>query len=233
MLDFSRFEYLTFDCYGTLVDWEAGLLGALRPILEAHGKSIADARVLEVYGELEAELEEGSFIPYREVLRSVVRRFGKKLGFTPSLMEEDSLPTSMANWRPWPDTVAALKELKTRYKLAIISNVDDDLFAPTSRHLKVKFDEVITAGQARCYKPGPAIFKMALDRIGVPPANVLHVGQSIYHDVLPGQSLGMSTVWVNRPSARKNVGAVITAKGKPDLEVPGLAELAGFALQAA
>jgi len=230
MLDFSRFQYLTFDCYGTLVDWETGILGALRPVLEAHGKGVADSRLLELYGELEAQEESGPFVVYSEVLRSVVRGLGKKLGFTPTLVEEDALPKSLSRWRPWPDTVAALRELKTRYKRAIISNVDDDLFAPTARHLQVPFDYVVTAGQARCYKPGLAIFQMALKRIGVPAGDVLHVGQSIYHDVLPAQSLGMKTVWVNRPSARANVGAVIPASGKPDLEVRGLAELATLAV---
>jgi 2-haloacid dehalogenase len=230
MLDFSQFRFLTFDCYGTLIDWETGLLGALRPILEAHGKKIDDAELLEMYGELEEQAERPPFAAYRDVLRSVVRGLGKKLGFTPSLMEEDALPNSIARWQPWPDTVAALKALRSRYKLAIISNVDDDLFAPTSRHLQVSFDHVVTAGQAHCYKPGMAIFQLALEKVGVPPAEVLHVGQSIYHDVLPAQSLGMKAVWVNRPSARPNVGAVIRASGKPDLEVQGLAKLAELAV---
>jgi len=229
MLDFSQFKYLTFDCYGTLINWEAGLLAALRPILEAHGKPVPDADLLELYGSLEAEAERPPYTLYRDVLRLVVRGIGKKLGFTPSLLEEESLPQSLARWRPWPDTVPALKELKSKYKLAIISNVDDDLFAPTSRHLQVVFDDVVTAGQARCYKPGLAIFQMALERLGASASQILHIGQSIHHDVVPAQSLRIKTVWVNRPSARPNVGAVVAASGKPDLEVRGLAELAKMA----
>jgi 2-haloacid dehalogenase len=225
MLDFSRFRFLTFDCYGTLVDWESGIFSALRPIFASHGKSLDDARLLELYGELEAQEEAGPFRSYREVLRSVVRGFGQKLGFTPTEAEERSLPESLKNWKPWPDTVAALQQLKARYRLAIISNVDDDLFAPTARQLQVPFDQVITAQQAQCYKPSPGIFHQALKRIDASPQQVLHVGQSIYHDVNPARSLGMSTVWVNRPSPRVGIGAVKPASGQPDLEVPDLAAL--------
>src|SRR6266568_569464 len=119
----------------------------------------------------------------------------------------DLLPQSLATWRPFPDTLPALLELKQRYQLAVISNVDDDLFASTAPQLKVSFNHVITAGQARCYKPCLEIFKMAVTRIGVPPAHMLHIGQSIYHDVIPAKSLGISTVWVNRPSPRPGAGA--------------------------
>jgi 2-haloacid dehalogenase len=127
---------------------------------------------------------------------------------------------------PWTDTVDALRELKKRYRLAIISNVDDDMFAATARHLQVPFDHVITAQQAQCYKPCREIFDLALKRIGEAPEKVLHVGQSVYHDVMPAKSLGLSTVWVNRPSARPGVGAVKAASGRPDLEVSSLAQLA-------
>src|ERR1700758_2149979 len=124
MLDFHRFRVLTFDCYGPLIDWESGLFAALRPILARHGATLDEVRLLELYGELEAHAEEGEFRTYRAVLRSVVRGFGQKLGFTPTEEEERSLPESLKNWKPWPDTVAALEKLRTRYKLAIISNVD-------------------------------------------------------------------------------------------------------------
>jgi 2-haloacid dehalogenase len=115
--------------------------------------------------------------------------------------------------------------LKKRYQLAVISNVDDDLFAATAPQLKVPFNHVITAGQARCYKPGLEIFKMALTRIGVPASQILHVAQSIYHDVIPAKSLGISTVWVNRPSPRPGAGAAKSASSTPDLEVTDLTAL--------
>ena len=226
MLDFNRFEILTFDCYGTLIDWETGILAALRRILAAHGAQIDDATILKLYGDFEQLAEEGQFHPYRTVLESVVRRFGAQLGFTPTDAEARSLPDSLANWKPWPDTVAALHELKKRFRLAIVSNVDDDLFATTRPKLEVELDEVITAQQAQAYKPSLKMFELALSRIKAPAHRVLHVAQSVYHDVVPAQSLGLATVWVNRPSARPGVGAVKFADAKPDLEVRSLAELA-------
>src|SRR5580700_7179840 len=229
-LDFNRFEFLTFDCYGTLIDWETGLLSALHRILSAHGKKIDDATLLELYGNFEQLSEQGVFHPYREVLQSVVRQFGDELGFVPTAEEVRSLPDSLTLWRPWPDTVAALRRLKSRYRLAILSNVDDDLFAATRPQLEVEFNEVITAQQAQAYKPSLKLFELALSRIHAPAHRVLHVGQSIYHDVVPAQALGLATVWVNRPSARPGVGAVKAAEATPDLTVSSLTELAAAAV---
>ena len=230
MLDFSRFEILTFDCYGTLIDWETGILSALHRILSTHGKKIDDAAILKLYGDFEQRSEQGAFRPYREVLESVVRQFGEEFRFTPSPEEVRSLPDSLPAWKPWPDTVSALRQLKTRFRLAIFSNVDDDLFAATRPQLGVDFDEVITAQQAQAYKPSLKLFELALSRIQTPAHRVLHVAQSVYHDVVPAQSLGLATVWVNRPSARPGVGAVKAAEAKPDLTVSSLGELAAAAV---
>jgi 2-haloacid dehalogenase len=139
------------------------------------------------------------------------------------------LPDSLASWKPWPDTVAALRLIKARFRLAILSNIDDDLFAFTRPQLEVDFDEVLTAQQAQAYKPSLKIFELALSRIKAPAHRVLHVGQSVYHDVIPAQALGLATVWVNRPSARPGVGAVKSAEATPDLTVTSLAELAELA----
>ena len=229
MLDFTRFKVLTFDCYGTMIDWETGIFSALRPILAAHRKSIPDSDLLQLYSELEASAEQGEFLCYRDVLQSVVRGFGEHLGFAPTADEVHSLPESLANWQPFPDTVEVLRKLKGRYQLAVISNVDDDLFAATAPKLGVGFDHVITAQQAGRYKPCMRIFKLAEERMGVSLDQWLHVGQSIYHDVIPAQSLGIATVWVNRPSPRPGAGAAKAAAGKPDLEVPNLRALAELA----
>ena len=231
MLDFHRFQALTFDCYGTMIDWEKGIFSALRPILEAHGKTIDDFALLKLYSELELKAEQGEFRKYREVLQSVVAGFGEQLGFKPSEEEIRSLPGSLPQWPPFPDTVAALKRLQTRYKLAVISNIDDDLFAGSEPKLQAQFDHVITAEQARSYKPSHNNFRLALKRLGLAPDHVLHVGQSLYHDVTPAKSLGIATVWVNRPSPRPGAGAARTADGKPDLEVSDLATLAEIALR--
>lgn len=229
MLDFTRFEILTFDCYGTLINWEAGILPAFHRILSAHGKSVDDTILLKLYGDFEQRAEQPPFQPYREVLKSVVRQLGAEVGFTPAPEEERSLPDSLAGWKPWPDTVAALRRLKARFRLAILSNVDDDLFAATRPQLGVDFDEVVTAQQAQAYKPSLKLFELGLSRINAPAHRILHVGQSVYHDVVPAQALGLATVWVNRPSARPGVGAVKSADAKPDLTVSSLEELATIA----
>ena len=225
MFDFSRFEVLTFDCYGTLINWEGGLLPALRQVLSSHSTNIDDAKILELYGEFEPRAELPPYRTYRDVLGSVVRDFGSKFGFSPTADEVRSLADSLPSWKPWPDTVAALCQLKTRFRLAILSNIDDELFEATRPQLGVAFDEVVTAQQAQAYKPSLKLFELALSRINAPSHRVLHVGQSIYHDVVPAQSLGLATVWVNRPSARPGIGAVRFAEAIPDITVTSLQEL--------
>jgi 2-haloacid dehalogenase len=224
-LDFDQFKVITFDCYGTLIDWESGLLAAIRPILRAHGMNLSDVQILQVYSELEPK-EQNPYRRYREVLSNVVRGFGERLRFSVSDAEAESLPESLKNWLPFPDTNAALRRLKTKYKLAIISNTDDDFFAATSRHLGIKFDEVVTAEQARYYKPSLAPFELALRRLGLPREQVLHAGQSVHHDVLPAKSLGLATVLV----VRRGFGATIPAEGEADLRVPDLQTLAKLAV---
>jgi 2-haloacid dehalogenase len=231
MLDFSRFEILTFDCYGTLINWEAGLLPSLHRVLSAHGKRLDDSTLLTLYGDFEQRSEAEPFMPYRDVLASVVVQFGKEFGFTPSSDELNALARSLTTWDPWPDTVGALHRLKRKFRLAILSNIDDDLFASTRPKLEIEFDEIITAQQAQAYKPSLKLFELALSRVKAPAHRVLHVGQSLYHDVVPAQALGLATVWVNRPSARPGVGAVKQAQATPDVTVSGLAELADLALQ--
>ncbi|HTK95624.1 MAG TPA: haloacid dehalogenase type II [Terriglobales bacterium] len=222
MLDFKSFEVLTFDCYGTLIDWETGILGALRPLVAKHGKKVSDQELLALYGELEARLEAGEYKRYREILRQVVRAMGERLGFQATEAEMDSLPDSLGAWPPFPDTVAALRRLKSRYQLAILSNTDDDLFAQTAKRLEVPFDFVITAQQAGSYKPSLNNFLLALKRVGVPQGKVLHVGQSRHHDIAPARELGLKNVLVTR----RGHGATVANAAQPDLEVPDLKTLA-------
>ena len=229
MSNFPRFRIITFDCYGTLINWEPGILRSLRPILTAHGAHLSDAEILRLYGELESEAEAGEYRSYREVLREVVRQFGERLGFRTTPTEQDSLPESMQKWKPFPDTLVALACLKSKLQVGIISNVDDDLFAATARKLKTDFDVVVTAAQARAYKPAKEIFALAEKKIGVPREQWLHAGQSTYHDIIPARALGIATAWVNRPSVRPNIGAARKATSKPDFEVHSLAELAEMA----
>lgn len=226
MLDFSRFRSISFDCYGTLIDWETGILSVLRPLVQQHSIDLPDDDLLQIYGELEAAAEAGDYKPYRDVLREVAAGIAQRLGFVATPTEQNSLPDSISLWRPFPDTVNALRDLSSKFKLAIISNIDDDLFAASARQLETNFDHVITAFQARAYKPSPTIFRLAQERLGISTQEWLHAGQSIYHDVVPAKSLGIATAWVNRPSKRPGVGAVRQAIGVPDLEVTSLKELA-------
>jgi len=224
MVDFSKFKVLTFDCYGTLIDWESGILQALLPILFRRDVALSDGEILGLYAELEGKAEQGTYVKYREILRKVMRSFGEKFKFAPGEEELNALPDSVKNWKPFTDTVDALQKLKERYKLAIISNTDDALFAETGKHLKVKFDWVITAEEVKSYKPSLNNFKQAMQKIDLPPDKILHVAQSVYHDIIPAKSLGLATVLVRRRGA----GATLPAEGRPDLEVPDLKTLAGM-----
>jgi 2-haloacid dehalogenase len=239
MLDFSRFSHLTFDCYGTLIDWETGILNALRPVLAAHRRPLTDREILEMYAELESLAEQGPYMPYAKVLEEVVNGFGQRLGFTPDVHQECVLEDSLKNWPPFSDTVAALEKLATRYKLCVISNIDDDLFAETEYQLtggpasdgSIRFAHVITAQQCGSYKPSLNNFATALERIGVGTSKVLHVAQSLHHDAAPARSIGLATVWVNRRKGQEGPGATPATTGvTPDLEVATLQELAETAV---
>lgn len=230
MIDFSRYECLTFDCYGTLVDWEAGMLAAIKPVLAAHHRSESDEKILELYAAIESKLEAGPYMSYRQVLERAMQMLASRLSFALHEGEIDTLANSVKNWPPFPDTIDALRRLKTRYRLAIISNIDDDLFADTAKLLEVAFDFVITAQQAGSYKPSHNNFELALRRIGLPKEKILHCAQSIFHDIVPARALGIANVWVNRRAGRAGTGATPRADATPDLTVTSLKELADRAL---
>ncbi len=225
-MDFSHFKVLSFDCYGTLIDWETGILGALRPMLRQRGKQVPDNELLKLYAEFEAQEEAREYRPYREVLGSVVQDLGKRLGFLPSSVEVASLAESVVGWLPFPDTVDAVRRLKTRYKLAILSNIDDELLAHSARRLQVPFDFVITAQQCRSYKPSLNNFRTLLERVEVGAGAILHCAESRFHDVAPARQLGIASVWVNRHASRPGTSASGTGEAAPDLEVPDLKTLA-------
>lgn len=229
MIDFSRFTHLTFDCYGTLIDWETGILAALNPVLEVHRVSAEASDLLRAYARHEAAQEAGPYQPYREVLRATLAGIGRDFGFTPTGAEQDAFADASGDWPPFADTVDALSVLKARYKLVIVSNIDDDLFARTATLLRVPFDEVITARQVGSYKPGRAHFDAVLGRTGASVTRVLHVAQSLYHDHVPAKRMGFATVWVNRPSLLPRTGLSLPAEVTPDLEVPDMASLAAAA----
>jgi 2-haloacid dehalogenase len=226
MLDFSQFEALTFDCYGTLIDWESGILRALHPMLEAHRIKASEEELLEAYATAESRAESGVFKPYKRVLEEVVGGLGARFGFQPGDQERRSLAESVRTWQPFSDTVGALKRLHLRCKLSVISNIDDDLFAETAKLLEVPFDFVTTALEVGSYKPSLRNFHRSLEKMKVSKDQVLHVAQSLHHDVEPARALGIHSVWVNRRHGKAGGGATVPSSAKPDLEVPDLATLA-------
>ncbi len=225
MVHFEHFTHLTFDCYGTLIDWETGILTAVMPVLARRGIAAEAEQLLQLYVKYEAEQEAGPYKPYRDVLQGVIAGIGGELGFVPTAAELRALPDSVGHWPPFADTVAALRRLQTRYKLVIISNIDDVMFAETNKLLQVVFDDIITAQQVGSYKPALQNFHFALARLGVPLQHVLHVAQGLYHDHVPAKALGLTTVWVNRPSKLPGTGLALPVQVSPDLEVPDLQSL--------
>lgn len=225
-MNFDDFKCLSFDCYGTLIDWETGISSALRPILETHGVSADHDSLLELYGKAEAEVEAETFRPYREVLQAVLFKFGDVYGFEPSRDELESFSGSVMNWPAFPDSSEALQALATRYQLIILSNIDDDLFRYSQEILGVQFDHVFTAQQIGSYKPSPRNFEYLIQHAGVPENEILHIAQSLFHDIAPAGAIGLSTVWVNRRKDLAGSGATPSAEVEPDLEVPDLHSLA-------
>jgi len=225
VLDFARFTAVTFDCYGTLIDWETGIVEAVRPMLERHGVVANDDEILEAYASLESKTETGPYRAYRSVLRLVAADLSRGFGFEPSVAETMCLEKSLGAWPPFSDTVISLTRMKERYRLGVISNIDEDLFEQTAARLGVAFDWMVTAERAQAYKPSTAPFRLAFEAIGAPPDRILHVAQSIYHDIVPARELGLAVVWVNRRGGRAGFGATPPAHAEPDLEVPDLATL--------
>lgn len=225
-LNLADFEVLTFDCYGTLIDWETGIWDALHSVFASHRIQIEVDQALELYGELEAEVEQEPYREYKKVLSTVLNRLGLRLGFVPTSAELESFSRSVKNWPAFPDSSRALQKLEQKYKLAIISNIDDDLFAFSAERLQTNFEWIITAQQVKSYKPSLNNFQFAFERIAVPQNKILHVAQSLYHDMVPAKALGLSTVWINRRRDKLGFGATPPAQVDVDLEVPNMQVLA-------
>jgi len=225
-IDFDRFEVLTFDCYGTLIDWETGILAGLRRVLAPRNLTVDDDSLLGRYARHEAAIEAGDYISYRDVLAGTLRGVCAELGVEPTDDEAAGFGSAVGEWPAFPDSSAALARLAGRFRLAVITNCDDDLFAASSRLLGVTFDWVVTAQQVRSYKPALRNFEVAFERIGVPRERILHVAQSLFHDHVPARRLGIASVWVDRRHDRPGSGATPPAAASPDLTVPDMATLA-------
>jgi 2-haloacid dehalogenase len=231
LIDWSRIRVLSFDCYGTLIDWESGIISALNALLSRHCKRLADENLLELYAQAESRVEKGKFVKYRKVLMHVVKKIAETLAFTPSKTDLDCLSFSLPTWKPFQDTNESLRRLKARYKLAIISNIDNDLLLTSIQHMKVKFDFIITSEEARAYKPDLRVFQLAIRKTGVRRNEILHVAQSLYHDICPARRLRIFTVWMNRTKRRQGFGATPRASCRPDLEVSDMKTFADIVIK--
>lgn len=214
-------DVVTFDCYGTLIDWERGISGAFAAALEADGVSLDPARVLAAYHEIEPAVQAESYRSYREVLAETARRVARRLGWDLPDGRAGFLAESVSGWPAFADTNPALERLaRAGYRLGILSNVDDDLLAGTRRQLTAPFDLIVTAQQAGSYKPAAGHFEIARRRAG--GARWLHAAQSYFHDVQPARALGIPCAWINRKGEPAPDG------GRADQEFRDLAGLAGW-----
>jgi 2-haloacid dehalogenase len=227
--DFGRFEALTFDCYGTLIDWETGLSDAFRQIFRARGIDVAADTLLERFAAHESAAEAGPYRRYQDVLATALRGVTAEYRIEPTADEIEAFSGSVGDWPAFADTAAALARLKERFKLGVITNCDDDLFEASLPRLGVAFDWVVTAQQVGAYKPSHRNFEVAFERIGLPRERILHVAQSLFHDHVPARQVGLAGVWIDRRSDREGGGATPPATATPDATFPDMASFAAAA----
>ncbi len=229
VIDLSQKRFLTFDCYGTLIDWETGILNALAPVLAHHQVEAHGDDLLVSFARHQSPIESGPYRRYPDVLAATLEGMAAELGFTPHPAELEQFSHSVGDWPAFSDTVAGLQRLADRYGLVILSNIDDDLFEASRPRLGVEFLEVVTAQQVGSYKPNPAHFHTVLERLACQPDAILHVAQSLYHDHGPAQALGWNSVWINRRHDKPGTGATAESDARPDLTFNDLASFAEWA----
>ena len=221
---------ISFDCYGTLIDWECGIADALSEWSRRQGAGLERAELLAAFSEAEPVVQSSDpELPYPEVLRRVAQRIGRRFALPVSDAEAGEFARSIRRWPPFPDTSKALARLQEHYRLAVLSNVDKESFAATERALGIRFDLVCTAEEIGSYKPDPRNFRFLLARLaelGIEQGELLHAAQSLFHDVQPAGALGIRTAWVDRYGGAEN-GAARTPEAEvlPDITVSSLAEL--------
>ena len=226
MLNFEKFEWISFDCYGTLVDWETGIHDVVAEVFARHGVRRTRAEILAMFANAEPRVQSsGQFMEYRRVLRDVMEIMAWEASIRLPRTEADCLPDSLPQWPVFPDAPAALAKMQERYRLGIISNVDDELFAGTAEALGIEFDGVITSQQAGSYKPDLRNFHLAQERFATGKEQWLHVAESLFHDIGPANLMGIPSVWVNRPDRG---GGTKPTGAKPSLSVQDLTELSSL-----
>jgi 2-haloacid dehalogenase len=232
------FEALSFDCYGTLIDWESGLSAILIPWAARHGLTLGADELLERYATAEAyEERETPGALYPEILAASMRRLGDAVGIEVLGSESEALATSVPDWPAFPDSAAALAALSSLYKLIILSNVDRASFAGSNARLGVRFDAIVTAQDVGSYKPSTRNFDALITTargLGIGEGRLLHVAQSLHHDHIPAKARGLPTVWIDRRGQRSGWGATpppeITVT--PDWIFQSMAELAAACVEA-
>jgi 2-haloacid dehalogenase len=232
-MELAAFKALTFDCYGTLIDWESGIWHALAPLVDrAGGTRVRDA-ALEDFGRHEAAQEAATpAMPYPQLLSEVYRRLAREWGVAVTRVEADRFGASVPDWPAFPDSAAALRYLKRHYRLVILSNVDRLSFRASNARLQVEFDAVYTAQDIGSYKPDPRNFEYLLRRLqedfGLARPDILHTAQSLFHDHVPARRAGLATAWIDRRHASSGWGATAPPPGTPqyDFRFDSLAALA-------
>ena len=230
-LAYGAFDALTFDCYGTLIDWETGILAALRSVVPATADEDSEL-LLDQYANAEVALEAGPYRRYREIAGDALATVARAHGAEPAPDDVARLGGSVVDWPAFPDSHDALVRLKTRFRLGVLTNCDDDLFAASRARLNVDFDWIVTAQQVGSYKPDERNFAALVARLdadGVRQERILHVAQSLFHDHAPAQRLGFRSVWINRRNDRPGGGATPPADARPDATFPSMAAFAGAA----
>lgn len=215
----DSFDIITFDCYGTLIDWESGIFDAFQAEAAKDGKQLQRNHVIAAYSNEEPAVESEGYRSYRDVLGETARRVAPSLGFKIDDARSGFLGDSLPNWKPFADTNPALERLASRFELGILSNIDDELLAATRRHFTVSFDLIVTAQQIKSYKPAEAHFTEAIARTA--GKRLLHAAQSYFHDVVPASRLGIPSVWVNRHGSTAEPDGPL-----PTYEVRSLTEFA-------
>jgi len=226
----SDFKILTFDCYGTLIDWESGMIAALKPLTDRVGSALNRDQVLAAHARHEsAQQVQTPTRLYRDLLAVVYKRLGEEWGVPQSWEECIAYGQSVGNWPAFPDTVESLRYLKQHYKLVILSNVDNDSFARTNARLGVTFDAIMTAEDIGSYKPALANFEYMIAHLGVMGLDmdgVLHTAESLFHDHGPAAKMGLRSCWIHRRHAQGGFGATMPAEEalRPDFRFTSLGE---------
>ncbi len=215
-------DTVSFDCYGTLVDWESGISNAFVDAAAQDGLELERQAIIGAYHIIEPIVEAGAYRPYREVLAETALGVADRLGWRLSPQRSGFLADSLCDWPVFEDTREALERLRSRFRIAILSNVDDDLLAGTIERIGVRIDWWVTAQQTRSYKPGHGHFLEAVRRLNGRPERLLHAAQSWFHDMRPASELGVAAVWVNRGGDAEGEGA------RPLHVVKDLTELADW-----